>query len=113
MKYHWIEWDLWDGRTRRYAILEKKIIFEKNKKNGTVLVFYADKTMLESLQNGINRWNLKRGVYDKDELWKPEVKILDEITHRFKIFEIIGTNGEMVSFGHSILELGFSMKLPK
>ena len=24
--------------------------------------------MLEALQNDINRWNLKRGVYDKDKI---------------------------------------------
>jgi len=29
LQYHWIEWNMWDGRTRRYAILEKKVIFEK------------------------------------------------------------------------------------
>ena len=33
--------DYYDGRTRRYAILEKKIVFEKNKKNSTVNVFQA------------------------------------------------------------------------
>lgn len=32
MSYHWVEWDMWDKRTRRYAIIEKKIVFEKNKK---------------------------------------------------------------------------------
>ena len=112
MKCHWIEWDVWDGRTRRYAILEKKIIFEKNKKNQTVSVIEATPSMLENLQKDVDRWISKNGVYDKDELWKPEVKILDETTNRSKIFEIIGRDGELISFGHSLFETIFSVKLP-
>ena len=57
LRYHWIEWDMWDKRTRRYAILEKKIIFEKDKKNGIISVIEADKPMLESLQKDILKWN--------------------------------------------------------
>lgn len=113
MKYHWIEWDLWDGRTRRYAILEKKIIFEKNKKNGMVLVLQAYSNILEGMQLDITRWNRLKGVYPKGELWRPEVKVLDPITHRSKIFEIIGRDGEMISFGHTIFEIIFSLQLPK
>jgi len=55
--YHWVEWDMWDKRTRRYAILEKKIVFEKNKKNGSVLVFQAMQNMLDGLQRDIQKWN--------------------------------------------------------
>ena len=36
-----------DGRTRRYTILEKKIIFEKNKKNGIVSITKIRKSMLK------------------------------------------------------------------
>ena len=68
---------MWDGRTRRYALLEKKINFEKN------------------------------------TIWRPTVKILDTITSRSKIFEIIGNNGELISFGHLQFEMTFSIKLPK
>lgn len=113
MQYHWIEWDMWDGRTRRYAILEKKIVFEKNKKNGMVSVFHADKNMLENLQKNIDRWNQNKGIYGKNELWKPEVKILDEITNRFKIIEIVGNDGDLICFGHIAFELTFSVKLRK
>ncbi len=104
---------MWDGRTRRYAILEKKIIFEKNKKNGLVSIIEAEKPMLENLQKDIDRWNQKNGVYDKTELWTPEIKILDEVTNRSKIFEIIGNNGELISFGYTMFEIIFSVKLPK
>lgn len=104
---------MWDGRTRRYAIFEKKIIFEKNKKNGMVSIIEAEKPLLESLQTDIERLNQKNGVYNKNELWKPEVKVLDEVTNRSKIFEIIGNNGELISFGHTIFEIIFSVKLPK
>ena len=113
MQYHWIEWDLWDNRTRRHALLEKKIIFEKNKKNGTVSVIEAQKPMLESLQQDINKWISKNGVYEKTDLWKPELKILDEVSNYSKIFEIIGNNGELISFGHTLFEIIFSVKLPK
>ena len=113
MPHHWVEWDVWDSRTRRYAVLEKKIIFEKNKKNGTVNVFQATQSMLDSIKRDIEKWNQTKGVYDKDELWKPEVKILDTVTSRTKIFEIIGNNGELISFGHAQFEITFSIKLPK
>ncbi len=113
MKYHWIEWDTWDGKTRRYAILEKKITFEKNKKNKTVSITQALTPMLEGLQKDIDRWNQKNGVYDKDDVWRPEVKILDEVTTRSKIVEIIGNYGEFISFGHTLFEIIFSVKLPK
>lgn len=102
---------MWDKRTRKYAILEKKIVFEKNKKNGTVSIEQALTPMLENLQNDIDRWNQKNGVYDKDDQWKPEVKILDEVTTRSKISEIVGKNGELISFGHITFELTFSVKL--
>ena len=51
------------------------------------------------------------GIYDKDDQWKPEVKILDEVTTRSKISEIVGKNGELISFGHITFELTFSVKL--
>ena len=108
-----MEWDVWDGRTRRYAVLEKKIVFEKNKKNDTVHVFQATQSMLNSMERDIEKWNQNHGVYDKDEAWKPEVKILDTVTSRSKIFEIIGNNGELISFGHVQFEITFSIKLPK
>ena len=104
---------MWDGRTRRYAILEKKIVFEKNKKNGMVRVFQALSDMLETLQLDIDRWNKLKGVYGKDDLWRPEVKVLDPITHRSKIFEIIGNEGEKIVFGHLDFEMAFSVKLSR
>lgn len=113
MHYHWIEWDVWDGRTRRYAILEKKIIFEKNKKNQTVSVIEATNPLLENLQKDVDRWMLQNGIYKKNDLWKPDVKILDEITNRSIIFEIIGHDGKLISFGHTLFETIFSVKLPK
>lgn len=113
MPHHWIEWDMWDGRTRRYAILEKKIVFEKNKKNNSVYIFQASKDALDSMEKDIEKWNQTQGVYDKDEPWKPEVKILDTVSSRSKIFEIIGNNGEGISFGHTQFEITFSIKLPK
>lgn len=107
MPHHWVEWDMWDGRTRRYAILEKKIVFEKNKKNGTVNVFQATKTMLDLMEKDIEKWNQIHGVYDKDEPWKPEVKILDTVSSRSKMFEIIGKDGELISFGKTQFEITF------
>ena len=104
---------MWDGRTWRYAILEKKIIFEKNKKNGTVSIIEVQKHMLENLQKDIHKWVSKNEVYEKTELWKPEVKILVEVSNRSKIFEIIGNNGELISFGHTLPTIIFSAKLPK
>ena len=77
MMYHWVEWDMWDKRTRRYAILEKKIIFEKNKKNGSVLVLQATQNILDRLDRDIQILNELNGVYPKDALWKPEVKVLE------------------------------------
>lgn len=104
---------MWDSRTRRYVLLEKKIIFEKNKKNGTVSVIQATQSMLDSMKKDIEKWNQNYGIYDKNTLWKPEVKILDTVTSRSKIFEIIGNNGELISFGHTQFEITFSIKLPK
>ncbi len=104
---------MWNGRTRRYAILEKKIIFEKNKTNGTVSIIEAEKHVLENLQKDIDRWNQRNDIRKKTESWEPEVKILDEVSNRSKIFEIIGSNGELISFGHTLFEIIFSVKLPK
>lgn len=56
---------MWDGRTRKYAILEKKIIFEKNKKNGTVSVEQALTPMIEKLHEDIELWKQK-----KRDLWR-------------------------------------------
>ena len=104
---------MWDDRTRRYAILEKKIIFEKNKTNGTVSIIEAKKYVLENLQKDVDRWNQRNGIHEKTESGEPEVKILDEVSNRSKIFEIIGSNGELISFGHTLFEIIFSVKLPK
>ena len=102
---------LWDKRTKRYAILEKKIIFEKNKKNGHVLILQAKSDMIDSMKKDIERWEQNKGVYQKDALWKPKIKVLDEVTSRSKIFELIGNNGQQISFGHTIFEMRFSVKL--
>ena len=102
---------MWDGRTRKYAILEKKIIFEKNKKNGTVSVEQALTPMIEKLHDDIDLWKQKNGVYGENDQWRPEVKMLDEVTTRSKVSEIVGKNGEYISFGHLIFELRFSVKL--
>lgn len=111
MLYHWIEWDMWDNRTKRYAILEKEIIFEKNKKNNSILIIQAKSSMIDSMKKDIQKWEQNKGVYPKDTLWKPEIKVLDEVTSRSKIFEIIGNNGQHISFGHTIFEMKFSVKL--
>jgi hypothetical protein len=103
---------MWDKRTRRYAILEKKIIFEKNKKNGSVLVLQAMQNILDRMEKDIQRWNELNGVYPDDALWRPEVKVLDEITTRSKIVEIVGNQGELISFGHLEFEMRFGVKLP-
>jgi len=113
LQYHWIEWDMWDGRTRRYAILEKKIIFEKNKKNGTVSIIETEKSVLENLQKDVDQWSQSNNIQDDCGSWKPEVKILDEVSNRSKIFEIVGSDGEMISFGHTLFEILFSVKLSK
>lgn len=102
---------MWDKRTRRYAILEKKVIFEKNKKNGVVLVLQAMQNILDGLQKDIQRWNDLNGKYPEDAEWRPEVKVLDEITTRSKIVEIVGKQGEMISFGHLEFEMRFGVKL--
>ena len=102
---------MWDGRTRKYAILEKKIIFEKNKKNGTVSVEQTLTPMIEKLYDDIELWKQKNGVYGENDQWRPEVKMLDEVTTRSKISEIVGKDGEHISFGHLIFELRFSVKL--
>ncbi len=104
---------MWDGRTRRYALLEKKIIFEKNKQNGTVCIFQASQDTLDSMKKDIEKLNQNNGAYEKDAVWKPTVKILDTVTSRSKIFEMIGNNGELISFGHLQFEITFSIKLPK
>ena len=113
MEYHWIEWDMWDGRTRKYAILEKKIIFEKNKKNNTVSIIEIKKHVLESLQKDVSRWNQRNNVSDVHELHGLEVKIFDEVSSRSKIFEIVGNNGELISFGHTLFEIIFSVNLSR
>jgi len=110
MQYHWVEWDMWDGRTRRYAILEKKIIFEKNKKNRTVSVSEISKSLLVNLQKDVDRWIVKNRICEKE---KSEVKILDEVSSRSKIFELVGRDGELISFGHTLFEITFSVKLAK
>jgi hypothetical protein len=111
--YHiWVEWDMWDKRTRRYGLLDKKIIFEKNKKNGMVMVLQAKPAMLENVQKDIEKWIECKGVYPKDAGWRPEVKLLDEITTRSKIIDLVGNQGEMISFGHLEFEMKFGIKLP-
>ena len=103
---------MWDCRTRRHALFEKKIIFEKNKKNNSVCIFQASKDTVDSMKKDIEKWNRNKGVYEKDELWRPTIKTLDTVTSRSKIFEIIGKNGELISFGHTQFEITFSIKLP-
>lgn len=85
---------MWDNRTRRYAVLEKKIIFEKNKKNGTVYVFQATQNMLDSIKRDIEKWNQTKGVYDKDELWKPEFNYY--ITPQISKFEGICSVDDLI-----------------
>jgi len=41
------------------------------------------------------------------------MKILDEVSNRSKISEIIGHDGELISFGQTLFEIIFSVKLPK
>ena len=65
------------------------------------------------MKKDIEKWNQILGDYDKDEPWKPEVKILDTVTSRSKIFEIIGNDGELISFGKTQFEITFSIKLQK
>lgn len=112
MTYHWVEWDIWDRRTRRYAIIEKRIMFEKNKKNGVVCIKELDSVWIECLWRDVAKWMSCKGVYGPSEEWRPDVKMLDGVTHRTKIFEIVGKNGEMIAFGHGIFETKFSVKLP-
>jgi len=69
--------------------------------------------VLENLQKDINRWNHRNDVHDECESWRPEVKILDEVSNRSKIFKIIGHDGELISFGHTLFEIIFSAKLSK
>ncbi len=38
-------------------------------------------------------------------------KILDEITHRYKIVEIVENTGDLISFGHTLFELTNLSKL--
>ena len=76
-----------------------------------VSVFQAGTDMLDHLQKDIGRWNQYMGVYPNDVVWKPEVKILDEITTRSKITEIVGNRGELISFGHLYFEIIFGVKL--
>jgi len=41
--------------------------------------------------------NVKKNlVWDKTELWKPDVKILDEVSIYSKIFEIICNKGDLI-----------------
>jgi len=60
MPYHWVEWDMWDKRSRRYANIKKKIQFEKNKKNGMVSVDQADSQMIEKLWQDVEKWTIDR-----------------------------------------------------
>lgn len=57
--------------------------------------------------------NKKNGIYGENDQWRPEGEILDEVTTRSKISEIVGENGELISFGHLTFELRFSVKLPQ
>lgn len=104
---------MWDKRTRRYANIEKKILFEKNKKNGMVAIDELYSDTIDMLWKDVAKWKSCRGVYPPSEEWKPEVKILDGVAHRTKIFDIIGRDGEMISFGHTVFEIKFSVKLPQ
>lgn len=63
------------------------------------------------MERDIKRWNEINGKYPEGTEWRPEVKILDEITTRSKIVEIIGNQGEMISFGHLEFEIKFDIKL--
>jgi hypothetical protein len=75
-------------------------------------VLQATQNILDRLDRDIQIWNELNGVYPKDALWKPEVKVLDEITTRSKIVEIVGNQGELISFGHLEFEMRFGVKLP-
>lgn len=64
------------------------------------------------MESDIERWNEIDGKYPDGTEWKPEVKILDEITTRSKIVEIVGIQGVLISFGHLDFEMKFGIKLP-
>jgi len=67
--------------------------------------------MLGNLQKDIDRWNQRNDIHDECESWKPEVKILDEVSNQSKIFEIIRSDVELISFGHTLFEIIFSVKM--
>ena len=58
--------------------------------------------MLENLKKDISLWNQNDGFYDEVELWRPEIKIFDDVSIHTKIFEIIGNRGELISFDNPI-----------
>lgn len=111
MPYHWVEWDMWDKRSRRYANIEKKIQFEKNKKNGMVAIDELHSDMIEKLWDDVAKWNSCKGRYAPSEEWRPDVKILDGVAHRTKIIDLVGRDGEKIAFGHIVFELKFGVKL--
>lgn len=112
LQYHWVEWNTYENRTRRFALLEKEIIFDKNKKNSVVSLQQLKKEDLQKYQDYFKR-STKNGVYRISNSFVLNLKILDSKDNMSKIFEIIGRNGELVSFGHALFEINFSIKLPK
>jgi len=69
--------------------------------------------MLENLQKDIDTCDERNDVHNECGSCRPEVKILDAVSNRSKIFEIIGHDGELISFGHTLFEIIFSVKLSK
>lgn len=101
MLYHWIEWDMWDKLSRRYAILEKKIVFEKNYRNGIICVIEPNSYIQEGLKQDIELWRKKQGIYEIHDVWRPQVKFLTEETLLSNLVKLIGPDPFVISFGLS------------
>lgn len=101
MLYHWIEWDMWDKLSRRHAIIEKKIIFEKNSRNGIICVTEPDAITQEKLKDDVELWRKKQGIYEIHDVWRPQVKFLTEETLLSNLEKLIGSDPFVISFGLS------------
>lgn len=91
---------MWDKRSRKYAIIEKKIIFEKNYKNGIICVTEPNSIMQEKLKDDVELWRRKQGIYDIHDVWRPQVKFLTEETLLINMIRLVGSpDPNVISFG--------------
>lgn len=98
---------MYGGKSRRYGILEKRIILEKNKRNGSVSVIQADDILYNTMSRAVDRWKIG-GKYKWQDNKNPEIRVVSEEQLYAQIRGLVGPDPlSGISSGYSLLSSSF------